>query len=506
MIKLITHNPYRLLGLFSNSPTKDKVANMSKLKAFIKVGRSISYELDLNGLLPPIERTEKTVAEADARLTLPADQLKYAQFWFMKVSPFDEVAFNHLFKGDISKANEIWSKKDTATSLQNRIVCALINDDFATACSCAEKLYTQFYWDFVAAATSGGGTTSKELAFDFLDNLAKEIGVNQLMPHIQNNEWKNHLNTSAVTPIIENILSEVEIAKSNRQKGPEASFKAGMSLMTGTKHLLAQLKQLVPANDMQYQLTVDKLANEILQCGIDYYNKSNDNDSATKAMKLQRYAQSIAVGTMVKQRCDENVAILEKIIKELPPAEVMSEDKAITEELRKYCELPDLICHAITLLQNTKPHLQTIKARLGATNDYYLRISTTIVGNALHNIIEEVNDSQSDEMVEIGGKKVPMSMLAGGVVRDQKLEKIKETLIRAWEATKLMDTFDMEPSFKAERYDKNRATLSNMYDDFVLNKPNPASFSSSSSSDDSDLGWLKWVICVIILIAIKACS
>ena len=134
MNKLVTLNPYRLLGVYSNSPTKDKVANMSKLKAFLKVGRPVSYQLDLEGVLPPIERTEQIVAAADAKLTLPVDQLKQAQFWFMKDGQFDEIAFNHLFDGDMSKAIEIWNKKDTASSLQNRIVCALINEDYATAC------------------------------------------------------------------------------------------------------------------------------------------------------------------------------------------------------------------------------------------------------------------------------------------------------------------------------------------------------------------------------------
>ena len=40
----------------------------------------------------------------------------------------DEVAFNHLFAGEIDKAEEIWQKKDTASSLQNRIVYALMRE------------------------------------------------------------------------------------------------------------------------------------------------------------------------------------------------------------------------------------------------------------------------------------------------------------------------------------------------------------------------------------------
>ncbi len=49
--------------------------------------------------------------DAEAQLTLPKDQLLYAQFWFVKATHLDEVAFNHLFAGEIDKAEEIWQKK-----------------------------------------------------------------------------------------------------------------------------------------------------------------------------------------------------------------------------------------------------------------------------------------------------------------------------------------------------------------------------------------------------------
>ena len=49
--------------------------------------------------------------DAEAQLTLPKDQLLYAQFWFVKATHLDEVAFNHLFAGEIDKAEEICKRK-----------------------------------------------------------------------------------------------------------------------------------------------------------------------------------------------------------------------------------------------------------------------------------------------------------------------------------------------------------------------------------------------------------
>ncbi|UKI43933.1 MAG: hypothetical protein L6U16_13450 [Porphyromonadaceae bacterium] len=110
-MNLLQHNPYRLLGVYSNSPTKERLANHNRMKAFLKVGKPVSFPLDLTQHLGPIERTEASVADAEAALTLPKDQMQYAQFWFVKVTPLDEVAFNNLISGEISKAEEIWQKK-----------------------------------------------------------------------------------------------------------------------------------------------------------------------------------------------------------------------------------------------------------------------------------------------------------------------------------------------------------------------------------------------------------
>ena len=140
-MNILRNNPYRLLGVYSNSPTKERLANHNRMKAFLKVGKPVSFPLDLPQYLSAIQRTEASVMDAEAQLTLPKDQLLYAQFWFVKATHLDEVAFNHLFAGEIDKAEEIWQKKDTASSLQNRIVCALMREDYRRAVTCAEILY-----------------------------------------------------------------------------------------------------------------------------------------------------------------------------------------------------------------------------------------------------------------------------------------------------------------------------------------------------------------------------
>ena len=447
-MNILQSNPYRLLGVYSNSPTKERLANHNRMKAFLKVGKPVSFPLDLSNYLSPINRTEASVADAEAKLTLPKDQILYAQFWFLKTTPLDDVAFNHLIAGEIDKAEKIWQKRDCASSLQNRIVCALICRNYSCAITCAEVLYenTQYINQFVSAIIGTEGNIEvSNLVFSFLDVLCEEVGINKLLPFITKNAWKSHIGEKAVKPLVDSIQEAVEIAKKSKGKGSNARLNAGEELRKNTRNALSQLNKILSLTDLQYQMIADKLGLEILQCGIDYFNDSEEPDAAHKAMNLQKYAKSIVVGQMAKDRCKENVDILQRIIDNLPPSEVFAEDRAIHEELRKFCSLPDKIDFAEILLKSTQKLFVSMKQKLGVSNQYYIELSTQVVSNALHNVIEEVNAAQKDKS-------------------EAYLAKV---LVSAWKVTLIMDTFDKNEEFKA-RYLSNKETLFSIYRQIVF--------------------------------------
>ena len=475
-MNILQNNPYRLLGVYSNSPTKERLANHNRMKAFLKVGKSVFFPLDLPQYLSTINRTEASVADAESKLTLPKDQILYAQFWFIKTTPLDEVAFNHLFAGEIDKAEEIWQKRECASSLQNRIVCALIRNRYDSAIMCAEVLYgnTQYLNQFVSTIIGTGGNFDvSNLAFSFLDILCDEIGASKLLPFITNSSWKEHIGEKAVKPLVDSIQEAINIAKKTKGKGSNARLNAGETLRRNTRNAILQLKGFLSTKDLQYQMIVDKLGLEILQCGIDYFNDSEEPDAAHKAMSLQKYAKSIVVGQMAKDRCKENVDILQGIIDNLPPSEVFMEDRAIHEELRKYCLLPDKICHAVALLNNAKPHIQSIKRKLGVSNAYYLKISTQIVGNALSNVIAEVNEAQSIFSADKDDPNAALAAILG-------ITHVKSVLEEAWKATRIMDGFDMEADYKSGRYSENRSILKGLCEQMGVSTSTYTPSSSSS--------------------------
>lgn len=458
-MNIVNNNPFRILGVFANSPKRDIVANKGKATAFLKVNRPVEYSLDLKGLLPSLSRTLDMMNDAEAHLAIAKEQIKYAQFWFIKATPIDDIAFNHLIAGNIDDAKEMWSKQESVSSLQNKIVCYLIENKPWLAIKTAEKLYDKFgdiYIDKIEA-NSTLKMSGTELLHLFIDSLGEEISMQKLLGYEMGADTKAYISSQTVEPLINKISSEVEKTKKVDHKDSKARIDAARKLVVSTKEPFTQLKSILPSSDSQFQMIADKLGLEILQCGIDYFNNSEDDDAPHTAMKMQKYAQSIVVGTLAKQRCEENVNILQKIINELPPKEVMTEDRAIKAELSKFVRLPDKISYAVTLLNNTKSHLQSIKNKLGATNSYYLKISTQIVSNALHNVVEEVNAVQSDPQISV-------RLQLGLGLDSTSLSKIKDAFREAWKATTIMDGFDLEPKFKSN-YDKNRSTLKSMCED-----------------------------------------
>ena len=450
--------------MYANSPKKDIVANKGRATAFLRVGKAVEYPLDLKDILPPISRTQEMFDIAEAHLAIAKEQISYAQFWFLKTTPLDDVAFNHLIAGNMAGAKEIWSKQESLSSLQNKLVCYLIENKPWLALKTAESLYGKFGDPYInkVDANSTLQMTGTELLHQFIDTLGTEVGMQKLLGYELGEETKAYISSQTIGPLISKISAEVEKAKKTDRKNPNARKEAGQKLIVATKEPLQQLRGILSVNDPQYSMIADKLGLEILQCGIDYYNNSEDDDAAHTAMKIQKYAQSVVVGQMAKDRCQENVKILQKIIDNLPPREVMAEDKAIKAALSKFVKLPDKISHAVTLLNETKPHLQSIKKKLGDSNAYYLKISTQIVGNALHNIVEEVNAVQQDNVIELdNGLSFDLDALMSPEDRRAKYNRIKSTVREAWNATTLMDEFDMEAGFKSH-YNENRNTLKSM--------------------------------------------
>lgn len=406
MINLITHNPYRILGVYSNSPKKDVLSNLNKMKAFLKVGKDVSFPLDLPNYLPPVGRDEAIVSAAQSSIELPLDQLKHSLFWFMKASPLDDIAFNHLYNGNIQQAKDIWQKKECVSSLLNLIACAAIGQDYTAMSLSADRLFQNHASELCASINETIKLTSEQLT-ELLVNILKEaedvdMSVLARVPGTSS-VWHKAFAASTVKPLIDAINTAINEVKNIEDAS--ANYSTGIKLMNSTKGSLTQLRGLLGTSDMQYQMIADKLAQTILQCGINYFNDSNDDDAPQKAMTLQKYALSIAVGPLAKERCKENVDILQKIG---PEYKVQREMGRIADRLKKFnsksSRSVDIFAslsgsHSLSEIESfvngNVSDLQAIKSKLGYTNDLYLKISSAVASAAINALVDKINKAQT---------------------------------------------------------------------------------------------------------------
>lgn len=461
---IILQNPFRFFGVCSNAPTAERLANSNRLNAYLKVNKEVVFPLDLLHLMPPLSRSADEIGTVTNNINLPHDQLKYALFWFINASSIDKMALDYLQNGNTEKAAELFAKRETFSSLINQGVLAFIQSETGTAIQHITKVIHNATYRSAFVETICGAHFSIEedaLAHLFMDALLVEYPVSDLADWFQqygeSADDDAYLKEKSVGEPMAAIHTAIATAKTADKKDAQAQYQAGLVLMNETKAPLQTIRSILGVSDMQYQMTADNLAKQILQCGINYYNNTDEEDdrSIDKAYTLQHYALSIAVGKLTKDRCRDNVDILERKKQELPPKEVQYYDRFIKDALTKYAIQPDEIKYAIELIQTVIPYLMSIKEVLGERNAYYLKISTLIVNASLHNVIEEFNVQMKDINVQLRSNRIAT------------ISRVQTVFTQAWTATLYMDQLDMESTFKNERYLPQRNILKSQVDGVI---------------------------------------
>ena len=497
MMNIIENNPYRILGVYTNSPKKDVVANKGKASAFVRVGKSVEFPMDMKGTLPPLARTLESMNEAEAHLSVGKEQIKYAQFWFVKITSIDDIAFNHLLAGNMNAAKEIWSKQESVSSLQNIVVCNLIENNISMAVNTAERLYGKFGDIYINKLDESCTIqmTSEELLHQFIDSLGEELGMHALINYELGTETKAYISTQTVGPLISKISAEVEKTKKVDHKDPKARIDAARKLVTSTKESFTQLKGILKANDPQFVMIADKLGLEILQCGIDYFNNSDEDDRHEVAMKMQKHALSVVVGKLAKQRCEENVKILQKLIDELPPREIVYEYNSLMELIANFVNppkkettegvtilktprfisslfddvvgphLPDNSKAIIDFINKIRPLVVSMKEKVGSNESHYIEICSLIGNVAIAKSVESLNKAQ--EVLNEWGERAQRAVTDIYNSRSRNtishynslLSSFKTMVSNTWDALQLIGLMDVSAEFRSNRLNPNKDAL-----------------------------------------------
>jgi len=477
----IKNNPYRVIGLLVGATAPQQVRQINRLRQSIEA----EVEPDEDFSFPVIDklnRSTEIVNAAAAKIHLESGKINAALFWFYMGNEIDDDAAFDILKGengDKEEAQNIWTSavkgkeitKRNASCLHNlstlllsnafkgnKIFVKILEDAITLKLKFLESNFSD---NLVRIATDENNRTNKvELQLIFLKELHSEIEKNEDFSTNRFLTILNKLNFSAkeeflkgfVQKPIRQIEDEISKTKTKRQADKRDAEIFGKELYENTEASIVQLKNVLDTNDIRYQNIADKLANEILQCGIDFFQefKDEDFDPSDESMSLFELASSISVGTIVSQRCDENTENLQEWIDEKPDRErqklIEVELTFIASKLERFQSLSDTISNAKDLIDSCKPKLNEIKAAIGSSDEFYLNLSSAVVQNAQNMLVQAVN-----ETIEASNRR------SYGVSLSSDMASIQTAL----DVTFKMGSFDMNSTLKTH-YKKNIEGIKNL--------------------------------------------
>jgi len=297
LISRIAQNPYRVLGCFSNSSIRDIEKNKSRALAFARVKKTPSFPADtfcspIATRVPPPSRTAEDIENAATALALPRERLRHAFFWFASDESFFRSALC-IFTADSDAAGFVRRVLSFLHTPSKR--AAFVASVAGTEFSISESECCQLFLEEVLAET-------KDTAF--IEKLVRLCASEGFQTE------ERFLSEKILTQ----SLAEIDACVSNAKEKPtpEANLATAKRLCKKALPLLAQLKKLLSESDETYIASANKVATEILNLSISYYNASDDDDSEDKALDLINTAEQIAEGDALRERIARNKRIIEK--------------------------------------------------------------------------------------------------------------------------------------------------------------------------------------------------
>ena len=333
---LVGKNPYRILGVYANATSKEMQKNLSRISAFAKVGRSEGFPTDFSAAfrvasaLMRVEfaaavfeprRDEAAVAAAQAQLHSAGDRLLHLCFWWTCATPADEAAFRKLETGDLMGALAVWNRAHNVSAVVNAMTTSWLLADTATVGAKAEELFCTMGDELCALIDPTLRLEPEALIRRFFVALT-EVGCRvETLPQGTHEVWRRLWSEYAAMPYLRAIEKEVAAAASLGNV-PAENLQAAKRLKALAVRVLPQLKKIYADDVLAYQVQADKLAEAVLQRAIVFFNESGGGEAVYQAMPLQQYALSIAEGEPARQRCRENVAVLQGWVDDLSPQTV----------------------------------------------------------------------------------------------------------------------------------------------------------------------------------------
>ena len=472
--KLIVENPYRLIGILSNSKIAEIKRNINKIKAFNKIGKDLKIEFDVEGIsFPKFKLKDYSIDELSSSINSPVNKIKYSLFWFADINPGDAMGLKLLNDNKISECIELWSKivkgkkvtKSNYSTFNNLSSLLLIKNidknkniffnEESSNIEIKESINIKFKFlssNFLtnyseSISSSSKSLTPKQMIDYYSDSIQKILETTFKQSEI--NSILNDLDDSVINKIhgdktnvlIGIINNEIKKAADDRKKNT-GGFNIGNNLMINTKSQIIELKNILGKSNLQYKNYADKLARELESCGQLYLS---ENGSDYSYISIYNFALLISEDLKLKTQIKNTI----KSSKDLKKSEGAKE---ILIAIKEYDEIKNkTLTRVKSFLDTCETYLNKMKVSLGNKNELYVSLGSKVASIVMDTSIQVSNKQNQIQNSEIESYNISASagIYTSSYSLQTTLEKTVRDLGKVNRLVKRLESMDLNKETKS---------------------------------------------------------
>lgn len=375
-MKVIENNPFRVLGVISNSSAKETKESETFILRYLDIGKSADLKFDITPPLTHLERTSEIVKNAKRKIHDDFDKLAHSIFWFVNGTMVDKIALDKLSsEKNIEKALESFKKGSRDFAISKKSFSSILNFSTLEIVSYTshkdeERLKNAIKYkyqiikdkivfkEFEKLITSTSDKINHKSYIDrYIENtkgLLKELfprkDQNKLLLDIFSEdenilkEIEGQIVSSLVEEINENLglfnsFFEDQSRKTDAQivRSRSSIINRAKKLVADTKSDLNKLKKAVGKNDFQFSNLINEVYLNVFASVIMCFNKDMDALNARiQVNNVSQYGGDVtypcfklyidifeesskalsSINCSIKNRLNENLQSIKKINRE----------------------------------------------------------------------------------------------------------------------------------------------------------------------------------------------
>ncbi len=422
MLKVIQDNPFFTLGVHANAPVKQRMGNISKMKAYAKLNKPLSFALDMPQYLQAPDRSINAIEHAVSLLNMPHELAVHALFWLYNMTPTQQQACDYLAQGNIAQAEALLSiNLENFGSYISLATLYFIDNKVSDGISTLnhmihENTLRQCYFDFLSSINGQPIVMDASAVTEMVYNaLITDIPATTLHTVFKDpHSWViNTINTNTSKQLTQYIIGayikNIEELLTNNQRDSTISIDQKLQVLQNYQKILnpitdqlKQIEKIVGSQDFDYITIADRVANFLIDLVQNYINDKNldiDNTSWSLPEKVIAVAQQISNTPNTKNACKEASKKIQQLKNAKEIKQILDVLTPQIKTLNSYTDY-DISFHTLlNLVRNIDIQMEKLKnfAQTDSeTNEIYLTLQHAVLVGVMNLTIATIKSVHND--------------------------------------------------------------------------------------------------------------